>query len=1486
MSAPADSSTISRQSSGDSTRAPSPSADSPRDKHSNKHAREPDLENTETETTLQTYKRQLKRSLELTEARGLEPTTASLSVSWNHLSVRGLGGRDDMIFAPTVGSILAAPIAAAQDKRHMRALAEAKKQQAKSAGLVDENAEQQEQLNAKNDGRKLKKGERFLLDDLSGIVKPGEVLLVVGRPGAGCTTFLKTLAGLTQGFAGIDGEIRYGNQLYNDGTRPIKSAVQFVSEVDIHDPNLFVGRTMDFALANKTPARAARPLNDDEATVPSADEYDEATKASLLKIFGLEHTINTRVGDEYVRGVSGGEKKRTTLAEALTTRAAIQCYDQPSRGLDANTALEFAKIVRIQADVRRTAVAMSLYQASNGIYDLVDKVLVIAEGQVLYYGPRSEAKAYMEDIGFQCPDGANIADYLTSVTVATERKIRDGFQDKVPKTIAEFSRRYRDSDVARRMREELDSYLSNTDALDRETRDAKAVVQREKHKYAIKREPHTTSFARQVKASLIREYQQRWGDKYTFWARQATTLVQALVAGSTFYMAPQTTGGLFTRGGVMFLSLLFPSLISLAETTAAFENRAVLSKHKAYSLQRPSAVVLAQTIADVPIFFIQLAIFCVIVYFMTGLKMEAGAFFFYYLFVFITTLSTVALFRFIGNACSTFNDASKYSGTLFSILVTYAGYIIPTSSMKPWFGWFRWINPVYFSFEALMASEFRGQTFQCVPPQLAPYGPGYDGQPAGCAAPGAAPGALSVDGEAYLDLALNLGFKHAWRNFGIVVGLWLAFVVAAMYAAERIPAAGSTKGFLLYKRGGGKRFIEQTKAQSERGASASNGPAGEKVENKDESRPEDVTAVETVFTWQNLSYTVHSGGQELKLLDNVQGWCKPGELTAQAFHISLMGSSGAGKTTLMDVLAQRKTEGDITGEVLINGQSLPLAFQRTTGYCEQVTLRFDDSLDIHMPQATVREALEFSALLRQPRTLSRKDKLAYVDVIIDLLELHDIEDALVGVPGNGLGVEQRKRLTLGVELVAKPTLLFCDEPTSGMDGQSSYRIAQFLRKLAAAGQSCCVVVHQPSAQLFSMFDNLLLMKKGGKTVYFGPVKKVPDYFASKGIEFPRDVNPAEMMIDVVSGDLARDRDWARVWDDSDEAKAVTEELEQLKRDNKDKPAGREDDGYKFAVPLSEQIRLVTSRANVQIYRNTDYVVNKVMLHIGSALINGFSFWMIGNSYADLQNRLFTIFQFLFIAPGVIAQLQPKFLANRDIYEKRERKAAIYSWWAFIVGEIVAEIPYLLVCAFLYWACWYPVVGFTFRARAVAPLYLQMTLYELAYTSLGQTIAAYSPNATFAALVNPVVISIFTIFSGVLIPYSQITAFWRYWIYWIDVFHYIMSGLLVWPIWNEPVVCKPEELARFAPPAGQTCGAYMAEFLSRNSGYVVDPDSTSECAYCIYSQGSEYLQSLNISKYWIGWRDIGITALFCVGLYALVFVMMRLRTKATKRASKA
>lgn len=167
--------------------------------------------------------------------------------------------------------------------------------------------------------------------------------------------------------------------------------------------------------------------------------------------------------------------------------------------------------------------------------------------------------------------------------------------------------------------------------------------------------------------------------------------------------------------------------------------------------------------------------------------------------------------------------------------------------------------------------------------------------------------------------------------------------------------------------------------------------------------------------------------------------------------------------------------GVVTGEMLVDGRPRDASFQRKTGYVQQQ--------DLHLETTTVREALAFSAILRQPAHVPRAEKIAYVDEVIKLLEMEAYADAVVGVPGEGLNVEQRKRLTIGVELAAKPQLLlFLDEPTSGLDSQTSWSIADLMEKLTKNGQAILCTIHQPSAMLFSRFDRLLFLAKGGRTV--------------------------------------------------------------------------------------------------------------------------------------------------------------------------------------------------------------------------------------------------------------------------------------------------------------------------------------------------------------------------------------------------------------------
>ncbi|KAJ4194416.1 hypothetical protein NW755_003170 [Fusarium falciforme] len=1313
---------------------------------------------------------------------------------------------------------------------------------------------------------------KTILDNSHGCVKPGEMLLVLGRPGSGCTTLLNMIANHRRGYASVSGDVHYGSMTAEEA-KTYRGQIVMNTEEELFFPSLTVGQTMDFATRLKVPFQ----LPDG---VTSAEEMRVETRDFLLQSMGIEHTHDTKVGNAFIRGVSGGERKRVSIIETLTTRGSVFCWDNSTRGLDASTALEYTKAIRAMTDVLGLASIVTLYQAGNGIYDLFDKVLVLDEGKEVYYGPLKEARPFMESMGFICQHGANVADYLTGVTVPTERDVRPEFENRFPRNADMLRAEYEKSPIYQRMIAEYD--YPTTNAAKERTRLFKEGVRQEKDKKLADKDPMTVGFVQQVKACVQRQYQILLGDKATFIIKQVSTIIQALIAGSLFYNAPNTSGGLFIKAGACFFAILFNSLLSMSEVTDSFTGRPVLLKHKSFAFFHPAAFCIAQITADIPVILFQVSTFSLILYFMVGLTSTAGAFFTFWVILVAITMCMTALFRAVGAGFSTFDGASKVSGFLISATIIYSGYMIQKPHMHPWFVWIFWINPMAYGFDALLSNEFHNKIIPCVGPNLVPSGPSFNNADhQACAGVGGArPGQNFVTGDDYL-ASLSYGHSHLWRNFGIIWAWWALFVALTVIATSKWHNASEDGPSLLIPRENAHVTAALRQADEE-------GQVSEKkaVSNRDgvvaddtgsNSDGEDLVRNTSVFTWKNLTYTVKTPSGDRTLLDNVQGWVKPGMLGA------LMGASGAGKTTLLDVLAQRKTEGTIHGSIMVDGRPLPVSFQRSAGYCEQ--------LDVHEPFATVREALEFSALLRQSRDTPREEKLKYVDTIIDLLELHDLADTLIGEVGAGLSVEQRKRVTIGVELVSKPSILiFLDEPTSGLDGQSAYNTVRFLRKLAGVGQAVLVTIHQPSAQLFAQFDTLLLLAKGGKTVYFGEIgeqaKTVREYFGRYGAPCPQDVNPAEHMIDVVSGHLSQGKDWNQVWLSSPEHDAVEKELDHIISDAASKPPGTVDDGNEFATSLWEQIRLVTQRMNLSLYRNTDYINNKLLLHISSALFNGFTFWNIGSSVGELQLKLFTVFNFIFVAPGVMAQLQPLFIHRRDIFETREKKSKMYSWIAFVTGLIVSEVPYLVLCAVFYYVCWYYTVGFPNDSSRAGSTFFVMLMYEFVYTGIGQFVAAYAPNEVFASLVNPLLLGTLVSFCGVLVPYQQIQAFWRYWMYWLNPFNYLMGSMLVFDIWGSDIKCSEKEFARFDPPNGTTCGEYLEDYLDQGLGMIsnlVNPDATSECKVCSYTKGEDYLRTLNLKEYYYGWRDAAIVVIFAISSYALVYVLMKLRTKTSKKA---
>ncbi|CAC9892285.1 unnamed protein product [Aureobasidium pullulans] len=1090
--------------------------------------------------------------------------------------------------------------------------------------------------------------ERTILSDFSGTIKPGEMLLVLGRPGSGCTTLLKTLANQRAGYTSIDGEVTYGGTPAEEMGKKYKGEVLFIPDEDLHYATITVKNTLSFALKTKTPGKDSRLEGE------SRGAYVKEFLRIVTKLFWIEHTLGTKVGNEYIRGVSGGEKKRVTIAEAMVTRASAQCWDNSTKGLDASTALEYVQSLRSLTNMARISTAVALYQAGESLYDCFDKVVLLHEGKCCYFGHTEDAVEYFKELGFVQPDRWTSADFITSVTDEHERHVKDGWEDKIPRSGEDFDRIFQQSEQKKRNLKEIEEFEGETQKLTEARHEAQTK--------ATKKKNFEVSFPKQVMACTQRQFLVMIGDK------QATVgKWGALIVGSLFYNQPKTVLGAFPRGGVMFFSLLFNALLALAELTAVFQSRPILLKHKSYQFYRPSAFAIAQTVVDIPLVFVQVFIFDIVVYFMSGLQRTASQFFISLMFLWIVTMTMYALFRAVGSLVASLDVATRITGPVIQILVVYTGYLIPPRKMHPWFAWLRWVNPVQYGFEGLMANEFYNLELQCVPPYLVPpNAPSAEYQ--SCALQGSTPGSPVVNGADYIQTAFTYSRSHLWRNFGFICAFFLFFVALTAIGMElQKPNKGGGE-VTVFKRGQVPRSVENDvetggRASDEESGEANSGQV-DATPNNDEAHKESdsddtVAAIgknETIFTWQNVNYTIPYEGGERKLLQDVSGFVRPGKLTA------LMGASGAGKTTLLNTLAQRINFG-----------------VRATGFAEQS--------DVHEPTATVREALRFSAKLRQPKEVSLDEKYDYCEKVIDLLEMRDIAGATIGKVGEGLNPEQRKRLTIAVELASKPELLmFLDEPTSGLDSGAAFNIVRFLRKLADAGQAILCTIHQPSSVLFEEFDELLLLKSGGRTVYHGELgdgsKNLITYLEKNGEqECPADANPAEWMLEAIGAGNPdyNGPDFGDLWENSKEKKQQQQEIKSMIQERRKASDGaKTDDDREYAMPLGTQINTVVKRSFIAYWRSPQYVVGKFMLHIFTALFNGFTFWNLGNSQIDMQSRLFSIFMTLTISPPLIQQLQPRFLNFRDLYQSREANSKIYSWVAFVIGAIVVEIPYSLV----------------------------------------------------------------------------------------------------------------------------------------------------------------------------------------------------------------
>ncbi|KAL2271986.1 hypothetical protein VTJ83DRAFT_1357 [Remersonia thermophila] len=1301
------------------------------------------------------------------------------------------------------------------------------------------------------------KQRKQILHGFHGLLRSGELLVVLGRPGSGCSTFLKTICGETDGLMlGREAKVHYNGVEMDVMRKEFKGEVVYNQEVDKHFPHLTVGQTLEFAAAMRTPSHRA-------ASMPRA-EYHRYIARVVMAVFGLSHVYHTRVGSDYIRGVSGGERKRVSIAEMAVAGSPICAWDNSTRGLDSASALKFVQALRVSSDISTHAHAVAIYQASQAIYDLFDKATVLYEGRQIYFGPAHAAKAFFERQGWLCPPRQTTGDFLTSITNPSERVPRPGMEHKVPRTPEEFEQCWLASPEFAALQRDMARY--DDEFAPGERREASLAAQRDRKRHRQAQgvrpgSPYMISIPAQIRHNTTRAYQRLWNNLAGTGVHLFAQLVLALIIGSIFYGNPNATAGFDGKGSVLFMAILLNALTAISEIDTLYAQRPIVEKHASYAFYHPFTEAAAGIVADIPVKFVAATVFNLIVYFLAGLQRKPGNFFLYFLVSYVATFTMTAVFRTLAAVTKTVSQAMALAGVIVLVLIVYTGYIIPVPEMHPWFGWLRWLNPIYYGFEMLIANEFHGREFPCsqiVPPYSPPRGDSWV-----CASAGAVAGRPTVSGDAYIEAMYGYRFSHLWRNFGILMAFLVGFTLIYFVAVELNSSTTSTAEALVFRRGRVPAHLDPKRAGSkgdEEDARA--GDAGvrtEKANGADAAAPGRNAPVgmephTDVFTWKDVVYDIQVKDGQRRLLNHVSGWVKPGTLTA------LMGASGAGKTTLLDVLARRTTVGVVTGDMLVNGRIVGADFQRQTGYVQQQ--------DLHLDTATVRESLRFSALLRRPPSVPVAEKYAFVEEVIKILGMEEYADAVVGVPGSGLNVEQRKMLTIGVELVAKPKLLlFLDEPTSGLDSQSAWSICVLLRRLADAGQAVLCTIHQPNAVLFQQFDRLLFLAKGGRTVYFGDIGKnsqaLLGYFERNGgRRCGDDENPAEYMLEMVAQEVNdKGEDWHEVWKQSPENAAVLAEIDRIcgRGGGGDQAAEEEEergaDHGEFAMPFHTQVWAVTKRIFEQYWRMPGYVLAKLLLGVMSGLFIGFSFFKPDGSQAGMRNVVFAVFMVTTIFTTLVQQIQPLFTTQRSLYEVRERPSKAYSWKAFLIANMVVEMPYQILTGILTFACfYYPVVGVQSSARQGLVLLFLVQLFMYASAFAHMTIVAL-PDAQAASGIVILLTMMSTIFSGVLQTRQAMPGFWTF-MYYVSPFTYWIAGIVATMLHGRPVTCSPSESLTFNPPAGMTCLEYLSPLAGKAEGVLQNPLATEACQYCPFSVADQFLKAVDI--YWSDrWRNFGI-----------------------------
>ncbi|XP_057969760.1 pleiotropic drug resistance protein 1-like [Malania oleifera] len=1227
-----------------------------------------------------------------------------------------------------------------------------------------------------------------ILHDASGIIKPRRMTLLLGPPSSGKTTLMLALAGKLDPSLQFSGRVTYNGHGMNEFV-PQRTAA-YISQHDLHLGEMTVKETLAFSarcqgvgsryemlaeLSRREKAANIKPDPDiDVFMKAAASEGEEANIVTdyILKILGLEVCADTLVGDEMLRGISGGQKKRVTTGEMLVGPAKALFMDEISTGLDSSTTFQIVNSLKQSVHILNGTALISLLQPAPETYNLFDDIILLSDAHVVYQGPREEVLDFFEFMGFKCPDRKGVADFLQEVTSKKDQKQYWTRKDEPYRfvTSKEFAEAFQSFHVGKAVADELATPFDRT----------------KNHPAALTTTKYGVKTEELLKACASRELLLMKRNSFVYIFKLSQLTVMALIAMTLFFrtkMDKDSTDGGGIYAGALFFGVVMVMFNGYSEIAMTIQKLPVFYKQRDLFFFPAWTYALPGWILKIPITILEVAVWVGLTYYVMGFDPNAGRFFRHLLVLTVISQMASGLFRFIGAVGR--NMIVAYTFGSFALLVLFAlgGFVLSQDDVKKWWIWGFWSSPMMYGQNAILVNEFLGHSWKKVLPD--------------------SPKLLGVrvleSGGFFTDS------YWYWLGLGALLGFVLVFNFLSTVALSILSPFDKPRAVMPDENQGGQHdsgtvelvsqgndSVSQTvsgdRGDEIRRSSVSTGSASARTDaiveadqNKKKGmvlpfEPHSITFDEVRYSVDMPQEMKNQGVPEdrLVLLKGISGSFRPGVLAA------LMGVSGAGKTTLMDVLAGRKTGGYIEGNITVSGYPKKQeTFARISGYCEQN--------DIHSPHVTIYESLVYSAWLRLPSDVNSETRKMFIEEVMELVELDVLRDALVGLPGvNGLSTEQRKRLTIAVELVANPSIIFMDEPTSGLDARAAAIVMRTVRNTVDTGRTVVCTIHQPSIDIFEAFDELFLMKRGGESIYVGPLGRhschLVKYFeAIEGVSKIKDgYNPATWMLEVTSSAQETNLgvNFAEVYKNSElcrRNKAMIEELSKPRPGSKDL-----DFPTQFSQPFFTQCMACLWKQRLSYWRNPPYTAVRFLFTTFIALMFGTMFWDLGGKTErrqDLANAMGSMYTaVLFLGVQNAQSVQPVVAVERTVFY-REKAAGMYSALPYAFAQIAVEIPYIFTQAAVYGLIVYAMIGFEWTAAKFFWYLFYMYFTFLYFTFYGMMAVAVTPNHNIAAIVSAAFFSLWNLFSGFIIPRPKMPVWWR-WYYWACPVAWTLYGLIV------------------------------------------------------------------------------------------------------------